>query len=94
MATGASAAAAVASTWETDFRADLDKINVPILVIQGDVDRILPYDKTGKRLPGLIKDMELLTIEGGPHAIAWTHSDQVNKALLEFVGAPVPEPAH
>jgi non-heme chloroperoxidase len=56
-------------------------------VIDGDADRVLPYDKTGKRLPGLIKDMELVTIEGGPHAIAWTHTLQVNKALLQFIGA-------
>jgi non-heme chloroperoxidase len=96
VATAASATAAVAciTTWETDFRADLDRLNVPILVIQGDADRILPYDKTGKRLPGLIEDMKLVTIEGGPHAISWTHADQVNKALLEFVGASLPVPAH
>jgi non-heme chloroperoxidase len=87
IATGASAVGAVACipTWLTDFRADLAKFDVPILVIQGDADRILPYPQTGKRLPGLIKDMELVTIEGGPHAISWTHSDQVNKALLGFL---------
>jgi non-heme chloroperoxidase len=89
IAAGASAVAAVAciATWETDFRQDLPKIDVPILVIDGDADRVLPYEKTGKRLPGLINDMELVTIEGGPHAIAWTHTLQVNKALLQFVGA-------
>ena len=92
IASAASAIAAVACipTWETDFRQDLPKIDVPILVIQGDADRILPYDKTGKRLPGLINDMELITIEGGPHAIAWTHTMQVNKPLLQFVGAEAP----
>ena len=55
------------------------------LVVQGDADRILPYPNTGKRLPGLIKDMELVVIEGGPHAIAWTHADRVNHALLGFL---------
>jgi non-heme chloroperoxidase len=89
IAADASAIAAVAciATWETDFRQDLPKIDVPTLVIDGDADRILPYDKTGKRLPGLIEDMQLVTIEGGPHAIAWTHTLQVNKAVLQFVGA-------
>ena len=89
IAADASAIAAVACipTWETDFRQDLPKIDVPILVVHGDADRILPFEKTGKRLPGLINDMELVTIEGGPHAIAWTHSLQVNRALLQFVGA-------
>jgi non-heme chloroperoxidase len=89
IATTASAIADVAciQTWETDFRQDLPKIDVPILVIHGDADRTLPYDKTAKRLPGLINDMELVTIEGGPHAIAWTHVLQVNRALLQFIGA-------
>jgi non-heme chloroperoxidase len=87
VAAAASATAAVSciTTWETDFRADLPKIDVPVLVIQGDADRILPFPATGKRLPGLIKDVRLVVIEGGPHAIAWTHTDQVNQALLSFL---------
>ena len=87
IATAASAIAAVACipTWETDFRDDLPKIDVPVLVVHGDADRILPFANTGKRLPGLIKDIKLTVIEGGPHAIAWTHADQVNQALLAFL---------
>jgi non-heme chloroperoxidase len=86
-ATAASAAAAVAciATWGTDFRADLPKIDVPMLVIQGDADRILPFPNTGKRLPSLISDMQLVVINGGPHAIAWTHASQVDEALLTFL---------
>jgi non-heme chloroperoxidase len=89
IASAASATAAVACvpTWETDFRDDLPKLDVPVLVVQGDADRILPFDKTGKRLPGLIADIELVVIEGGPHAISWTHFLQVNNALLQFLGA-------
>ena len=80
VANAASATAAVACvpTWETDFRQDLPKIDVPVLVVHGDADRILPFPITAKRLPGLIKEIELVVIEGGPHAIAWTHADQVN----------------
>ena len=87
IASAASAIAAVACipTWETDFRGDLPKIDVPVLVIQGEADRILPFPNTGKRLPGMIKDMELMAIQDGPHAIAWTHSDQVNHALQDFL---------
>ena len=86
-AASASAAAAVACipTWETDFRGDLPKIDVPMLCVQGDADRVLPFDKTGKRLPPLIKGADLVVIEGGPHAIPWTHADQVNQALLDFL---------
>ena len=87
LAVSASAIAAVACipTWATDFRADLPEIDVPMLVVQGDADLVLPLDKTGKRLPGLIKDVRLAVIEGGPHAIPWTHADQVNTALLGFI---------
>ena len=80
------AAYACIGTWQSDFRADLPKIDVPVLVIQGDADRVLPFDKTGKRLPPLIKGADLVVIEGGPHAIPWTHSDQVNTAMLKFLG--------
>jgi non-heme chloroperoxidase len=87
LAVTASATAAVAciGTWTTDFRADLPKIELPVLVVQGDADQVLPLDKTGKRLPGLIKDVQLVVVKGGPHAIAWTHADQVNTALLDFL---------
>jgi non-heme chloroperoxidase len=89
VAVTASATAAVAciGTWTTDFRDDLPRIDVPVLVIHGDADQVLPLDKTGGRLPGLIKDVRLVVIEGGPHAIPWTHADQVNTALLDFLGA-------
>ncbi|MBO0807801.1 MAG: alpha/beta hydrolase [Actinobacteria bacterium] len=87
LAVSASGTAAVACipTWATDFRDDLPAIDVPVLVIDGDADRVLPLDKTGQRLPGLIKDMDLEIVQGGPHAIAWTHSGQVNRALLAFL---------
>ena len=87
IAVTASATAAVACipTWTTDFRDDLPKIDVPMLVLQGDADQVLPIDKTGKRLPDLVNDVKLVVIEGGPHAIPWTHAGQVNTALLDFV---------
>jgi non-heme chloroperoxidase len=88
LATTASAVAAVACipTWTTDFRADLPKLDVPILVLQGDADQVLPLDKTGKRLPDLVEDVQLVVIQGGPHALPWTHAGQVNRALLDFLG--------
>ena len=94
LAVSASAIAAVACipTWETDFRADLPSIDVPMLVIHGDDDQVLSLAKTAQRLPGLIKNVELIVISGGPHAIPWTHADQVNSALLQFIASV--EPAH
>jgi pimeloyl-ACP methyl ester carboxylesterase len=87
LAVTASATAAVAciGTWATDFRDDLPKIDVPVLVIQGDADQVLPLAKTGQRLPALLKDAHLTVIDGGPHAIPWTHAAQVNTALLGFL---------
>ena len=87
VAAGASpyASYACVDTWLTDFRADLPSIDVPTLVIHGTEDRILPYDATAKRLPGLIKDLTLVTVEGGPHNIGWTFPEVVNPALLDFL---------
>jgi non-heme chloroperoxidase len=78
---------ACVETWLTDFRADLPKIDVPMLVVHGTEDRILPFDATAKRLPGLVQDLTLVPVEGGPHNIGWTHPEIVNKALLDFIAA-------
>ena len=87
VAAGSSAYATLACvpTWMTDFRADLPKIDVPLLVVQGTEDRILPIDATGRRLPDLVKDIRFIEVEGGPHNIGWTHPDEVNSALLDFL---------
>ena len=89
VAAGASpyATYACVDTWLTDFRSDLPKIDVPTLVIHGTADRILPFESTAKRLPGLIKDLKLVRIEGGPHNIGWTFPEETNRALLEFLAA-------
>jgi len=71
--------------WLTDFRADLPKIDVPVLVVHGTEDRILPFDATAARLPALLDDVRLVPVEGGPHNIGWTHPDEVNRALLDFL---------
>jgi pimeloyl-ACP methyl ester carboxylesterase len=90
VAAGASpfASYACVDTWLTDFRGDLARIDIPVLVVHGTDDRILPFDATAARLPDLIDDVTLVAVEGGPHNIAWTHPDEVNEALLEFIGAP------
>jgi non-heme chloroperoxidase len=87
VATGSSpyATYACVDTWLTDFREDLPKIDVPVLVLHGTDDRILPFEATAARLPALIADCELIAVEGGPHNIAWTHPEEVNRALLEFI---------
>jgi non-heme chloroperoxidase len=71
-----------------DFRGDLATISIPILVIHGDQDRVLPYEATSQRLPALLNNARSTIIAGGPHAIIWTHADEVNQALLDFTGHP------
>jgi non-heme chloroperoxidase len=85
---GASAAASLACvpTWHEDFRNDLSRVDVPTLVIHGDADRILPIAASGLRTAKLIKGARLLVVKDGPHCITWTHAEQVNGALLEFLG--------
>jgi non-heme chloroperoxidase len=73
---------------QEDFRRDLAAISIPVLVIHGDQDRVLPYEATSRRLPALLKDARSTVIAGGPHAIIWTHADDVNQALLDFIGHP------
>jgi non-heme chloroperoxidase len=72
-------------TWLTDFRGDLPTIDVPVLVVHGTEDRILPYESTAKRLPTLIKDVRVVPVKGGPHNIGWTHPDELNRELMAFL---------
>ena len=76
---------ACVSAWLTDFREDLKRIDVPTLVIHGDADRILPLDATGKRIIEYTKGSRMVVISGGPHGLNWTHAEEVNRALLEFL---------
>ena len=80
-----------------DFRGDLDRINIPVLVLQGDEDRVLAKEATGDRLPGLLRDIRHVVIRGGPHAIYWTHDLEVNRKpssilSIRFGFSPKPEP--
>jgi pimeloyl-ACP methyl ester carboxylesterase len=71
--------------WYTDFRKDLSRINLPTLVIHGNADRILPIAATGIRTHESIKGSRLMVVEGGPHGLTWTHADEVNRELLDFL---------
>ena len=82
---GAYAAAAAPLTWPTDFRADIDAITVPALIVHGTADNILPIDKTGRKFAELLPDATYAEIEGAPHGLLWTHADEVNEHLLGFL---------
>jgi pimeloyl-ACP methyl ester carboxylesterase len=86
-AVGASPTGTIAcvATWYTDFRADLPKIDVPVLVMHGTADRILPIEACGPRTHEAIASSEYLAIDGAGHGLSWTHADEVNEALLSFL---------
>lgn len=87
VAVGASPTGTVAcvATWYTDFRADLPKIDVPVLVIHGTADRILPIEACGPRTHEAIANSQYLAIDGADHGLCWTYADEVNDALLSFL---------
>jgi pimeloyl-ACP methyl ester carboxylesterase len=74
------------ASWLTDFRNDLSQFKVPTLVMHGDADRVLPISATGTRTHGAIKGSQMVVIEGAPHGLLATHADDVNKALIGFLG--------
>jgi non-heme chloroperoxidase len=84
---GAYAAAAAPLSWPTDFRADIDAITVPALIVHGTADKILPIEKTARRFAPLLPDATYAEIEGAPHGLLWTHADEVNEHLLGFLAS-------
>jgi non-heme chloroperoxidase len=72
---------------ETDFTADLKKIDVPTLVVHGDDDQIVPIDASGRAAAKLLKKGTLLVYEGAPHGLPTTHKHRLNDDLLAFIKA-------
>ena len=87
VAAGSSATASLASVaaWHEDFRQDLARVDVPTLVMHGDADRILPIGASGLRTAKLIAGARLLVVKDGPHCITWTHAEEVNRELVNFL---------
>ena len=94
VAAGASATASLACvpTWHEDFRKDVSQIDVPTLVIHGDADRIVPIAAAGERTVKLIKGARLSVVKDGPHCITWTHAEEVNYELVNFLGKGAAKP--
>lgn len=69
----------------TDFREDIEKVTVPVLVIQGDADAIVPFAGSGKRTHEAIPGSKLHVIAGGPHGVNVSHTDEFNNELIEFL---------
>jgi non-heme chloroperoxidase len=70
----------------TDFRADLPRVDVPVLLIAGDQDVSAPLALTARPSAELLPHARLKVYPGAPHGMQFTHRDQVNADLLEFIG--------
>ncbi|CAM4235735.1 alpha/beta hydrolase [Comamonas aquatilis] len=71
----------------TDFRADLQKFDIPTLVIHGDSDQIVPLEVSGARTHKAIQGSRLHVIKNGPHGCNLSHAEEFNKAVLDFLKA-------
>ncbi|MET3649049.1 non-heme chloroperoxidase [Phyllobacterium ifriqiyense] len=69
---------------QTDFTEDLKKITVPVLVMHGDDDQIVPYADSAPLSAKLLKNGTLKTYEGFPHGMPTTHAEIINSDLLAF----------
>lgn len=69
---------------ETDFRAELQLITVPTLILHGTVDQSAPLELTGRKVAALVPDSQLTIYEGAPHGLFVTHKDRINTDLQRF----------
>ncbi len=72
---------------ETDFTEDLKKIEVPVLVMHGTDDQIVPYDDAAPLTVKLLKNGTLKTYEGYPHGMLSVYPDELNAAILEWLNS-------
>lgn len=77
----------IAAFSATDFRADLDAVDVPALVIHGDDDQVVPFDVGGRRSAERLRNARLIVYAGAPHGITDTHKDRLNADLLTFLNS-------
>ena len=79
------ALACMAAFGETDFRDDLTKVTVPVLVIHGDGDATVPFEGSGARTHAALPGSELKVVTGAPHGVNVSHATEWNRALLDFL---------
>ncbi|MCE1117140.1 MULTISPECIES: alpha/beta fold hydrolase [Pseudomonas] len=70
---------------QTDFSEDLKRIDIPVLVMHGDDDQIVPCENAGVRSAELLRKGTLKLYKGYPHGMPTTHAETINADLLAFV---------
>ncbi len=77
----------------TDFRAELEALTVPVLVLQGDADAQAPLETTGRRVTALTPGARLKVYAGGRHTIVVSHAEQIVDDIVAFAEQTVREAA-
>jgi non-heme chloroperoxidase len=72
--------------WLEDFVADIERIDIPTLILHGAADRILSVEGQARRLHAALPEARYVEIEGGPHLVGVTHPAEINRELLSFLG--------
>jgi non-heme chloroperoxidase len=70
---------------ETDFSNDLREIDIPVLLLHGDADQIVPIDDAARKAVKLLRNGTLKVISGAPHGMCTTLAEQINNELLGFI---------
>ncbi len=72
---------------ETDFTEDLKAVDIPVLLLHGEDDQIVPIENSAIKSAKLLKNGKLITYPGFPHGMPTTEHQTINKDLLEFIEA-------
>ena len=75
----------LSNSWLEDYTEDLKKITVPVLVMHGEADQVVPFASSVPRAVDLLKNGSLKTYPGYPHGMLTTHADVLNPDLLSFI---------
>lgn len=70
---------------ETNFTEDLKNIGIPVLVLHGEDDQIVPYQTTAVKAAALLKNSKLITYPGFSHGMPTTEAETINKDILKFI---------
>ncbi|EQB0131651.1 alpha/beta fold hydrolase [Acinetobacter baumannii] len=70
---------------QTDFTEDLKKIEIPVLILHGEDDQVVPFETSGKKSAELVKNGTLISYPGFPHGMPTTEAETINKDLLAFI---------